>query len=146
MNIKECTADDCERIDYILNHATVKPGFFSHKDYVVNSKESINFDEMYVIMPTQDILFLGTPNGSELTFEVHGAVLPCARGKLAVVAAKRCIRYMFTETKCVRLEARCRKGRKDTLMFDYACGFKFDAQLSNGDILLSINREDFTNG
>jgi len=107
-------------------------------------------DRCYVLMPREDIVFIGFPRYS-VQYEVHISMLPSARGRPGVKAAKKAIEYMWKRSTALKLVGFVPEYNKAAIKFGHLVGFKTEGTLSKSFrkygkmhdmIILGINKGD----
>ena len=79
-------------------------------------------DKIYVLHPNEFTIFLWMPD-NHCTCWVHTAILKEGRGKKAIIAGKKAIRWMFENTKYLKLITWIPSFNKQAELYSKWCGF-----------------------
>lgn len=113
---------DAERLNGIVNHPSVRP----HVGFVEAGYLDLGpllADRRNIALMIEDGGFLFHNQGD--AFEAHSFFLPEARGKRALDAANEALQWVFDNTDCDAVLARCPKGNLPVLAFTRALKFQF---------------------
>ena len=118
-----------EDIDIVYRIMTDKDVYDSMSDDGCGfdlSKEAIKKilinDKIYVLHPNEFTIFLWMPD-NHCTCWVHTAILKEGRGKKAIIAGKKAIRWMFENTKYLKLITWIPSFNKQAELYSKWCGF-----------------------
>jgi RimJ/RimL family protein N-acetyltransferase len=113
---------DADRINDLANHPSIHP-------WVSINNEPV--DLAPVVFDARNIILLGEFGGFVMhnlgfgDYEAHSLFLPEGRGRNALETAKATMDFMFHQTDCERLLARCPKGNLPVLAFVRALRFDY---------------------
>jgi L-amino acid N-acyltransferase YncA len=101
-------------------------------------------------MPREDVVFIAFPRYS-VQYEVHISMLPSARGRAGVKAAKKSVAYMWRATKARKLVGYIPTYNKAAVKFGHLVGFTTEGILTKSFkkdgkmhdmVILGLNREE----
>lgn len=113
---------DFERVNALANHPTIHP-------WVSINNEPI--DLTTTVLDARNVVLMGEGGGFVLhnlgngDYEAHSLFLPEARGPNSIETAKAGMDFMFSQTDCKRILARCPRGNLAVLAFVRALRFDY---------------------
>lgn len=119
--------DDAIFVNKVFSHPAVWP--FITDDHAkeehrfISGTLSLSNPLAYLLSPNEFTVFMLLPR-SLTTYEVHTAILPEGRGRMAVEAGKAAARWMFEHTTCEKLVGDVAADQKAMLLYSRLVGFK----------------------
>lgn len=105
---------DIERVNQLANHPSIHPWV---------SIDDKPLDLTSVVVDARNVILMGEGGGFVLhnlgngDYEAHSLFLPEARGPNSMATAKAGMDFMFGQTDCQRILARCPRGNLAVLAF-----------------------------
>lgn len=129
-----CTINDLERVSLVLSDDSIYIPINGHPcELSIRSslaKDILIDGRVYVLMPNEFCVFIYFPHSIEL-YTGHSAVLPEGRGKEAIKAGKETIKWMFNNTKCIKLFGLTPIFMRHVAMFNRLVGFTKEGILTD---------------
>ena len=153
-----CSIEDIDLVSSILTDDSVFPWIIDDGfDPLTKGKMAeilLSNPSIYVLSPNPYSVFVLTPRNA-VTYDGHVNVLPAGRGKMALLAERAGISWMFENTPCQKIQGWTPAHYKHVLEYHIRVGFKEEgisrkSWLSGGklydEILFGIIKTDWMKG
>jgi len=87
-------------------------------------KSLLSSNAILFLMPDENSVFMYVPMNA-ITYEVHSNILPASRDHSRSLALET-VKYMFTETKCLKIITHVPEFNKAAFRLALACGLKME--------------------
>jgi hypothetical protein len=114
---------DADLVSSLINHPTILPWVSFPGQSEIDLTDHVMDDRNYALKADAGVFFLHCIAPG--IYEAHSLFLPEGRGHAAKQAAIAGMAYMFGDTDCEEILARCPKGNLAVLVFTRSLKFEF---------------------
>lgn len=129
-----CTIKDIDRTNRVLDDDSVYAPINGCKCPITkkgkNAKQLLDDSRVHVLMPNEFSVFIFLPHSIEL-YIGHSAILLEGRGRLGIMAGKSAAKWMFENTRCIKIFGLTPVFMKHVIKYNKLLGFVQEGLLKN---------------